>query len=79
MPTKMPPDQEPNWENHVHQLGQELSGHLKKVKSKYQELDENQKKALFAGLAGLTALLAGKHMVKKHNKKKAEKAKKEKK
>lgn len=64
-----------SWADHAQALGKELGGHLKGLKKKYDGLDEHHKKALLAGLAGVTAILAGSHAVKKHKKKKAKEAK----
>ena len=53
----------------IHKLGDELSGLIKKAKDKYDNADDKTKKAVIAGIAGATALIAGAISYKKHKKK----------
>ena len=61
--------EKPAGEFDIHVLGDKLMSHLKEAKKKFNNLDNETKKKIIAGVAGTAALLAGIHKAKKTIKK----------
>jgi hypothetical protein len=54
----------------LHELGNQLSEHLKKAHVAFHRFDAKKQKKILAGIAGTIALLAGVHAMKNHAKNK---------